>query len=68
MEDFSLHLDTGFKLMNTVIYLEESFGKLLCVEFLESYITLVFSTFFQTAVVYQVLRGEMEMTNSQHQR
>ena len=64
----SSYLDSGFKLMNTVIYVEKTFGKILCVEFLESYITLVFSTFFQTAVVYQVLRAEMETTNSQHQR
>lgn len=64
----SSYLDSGFKLMTTVIYVEKTFGKILCVEFLESYITLVFSTFFQTAVVYQVLRAEMETTNSQHQR
>ena len=41
MEDLLLHLDTGFKLMNTVVYLEETFGKLLCLEFLESLVNRI---------------------------
>ena len=62
--DIESNLKSGFELMDTVQHLEAGFGKLLCIEFFESYSCLVFSTFFGSSALYGVLRN----LESQHYR
>ena len=56
IQDLRLHLNTGFELMDTFAYLDSTFGKLLFVEFFETFTGLVFSTFFASSTIYRVLR------------
>ena len=56
IQDLRLHLNTGFELMDTFAYLDSTFGKLLFVEFFETFTGLVFSTYFASSTIYRVLR------------
>jgi hypothetical protein len=53
-------LNTGFELVETVSYTVDTFGPIITVEFFELYLTYVFSIFFESSVMYEVLANGNE--------
>lgn len=61
-EYLAMHLEYGFSLLDLVECGESISGKMLCIEFFESYSSLTFGLFFASSSLYQVLRSTSNQT------